>query len=86
MFNAFFPIRLHLTQLSPVVGHGLCVVARGGRDDPLPLLLVGQHDEGVPGPALLEAAGVLRVVLLQLDLHLGLLREMGSLQNNVQTH
>ena len=69
------------TKLLAVIGQAEGVISGRGRDDPFPLLLVVEHDERVASAALLEAAGVLHVVLLQVDVHPGLLRQMGPLRN-----
>ena len=70
----------HRTKLSPVIGHGLRVVAGGGGDDSLPLLGLLEHEQRVPGPPLLETAGVLHVLLLQIDVHSGFLRHVRPLE------
>ena len=63
-----------------MVGHGLRVVAGGGGDDSLPLLGLLEHEQRVPGPPLLETAGVLHVLFLQVEGHPGLLRHVRRLK------
>ena len=68
------------TKLSPVVGHGLSVIAGGGGDDSLPLLSLVQHEQSVPRSPLLETPGILHVLFLQVDGHLRLLRHVRRLK------
>ena len=68
------------TELASVVSHGLSVVAGRGGDDSLPLLRLVEHEQRVPGPPLLETPGVLHVLLLQEDVHLGLFAHVRGLR------
>jgi len=68
------------TKLLSMISQTESVISGGGRDDPALLLLVRHHDQRVPRAALLEAAGVLHVVLLQKDVHLGLFGQVRTLK------
>ena len=68
-------------KLVPVIRDCRRVVTARGRDNAELLLLVGQHHQRVPRPALLEASGYLEEILLQVKIYADRVRQPRFLRN-----